>query len=125
MALIILGAIDQVYDVVDSMPRVWSQQPRFRAVLEMLRKLLEQIGYRAPQSLDMFERVSASARAARILDLLLARRHLRHRPRQLAPRAPEVNLECQRVDTRLAVDQPLQRRVRDQSAIPIAFAFKL
>jgi hypothetical protein len=102
--------------------RGWSQQLRFRAILEMLRKLLEQIRRRTTQSLDMFERVSAGARAS---DLLLAGRHLRDGTRQLAPCAPEVNLECECVDTKLAVDDPLQRRVRNESAIPIVFAFNL
>ena len=43
----------------------------------------------------------------------------------LAARAPEVDLEGERVLPRAVVDDPLQRRVRDEAAVPIIFAFDL
>jgi hypothetical protein len=44
-----------MHDVVNLVFGSWPQQLCLGAVLEMLGKLLEQIGHRAPHPLDVFE----------------------------------------------------------------------
>jgi hypothetical protein len=63
--------------------------------------------------------IGAGAGATRILDFLLAARHLRQGAWQLAARTPKIYLACQGVEMRTAVDQPLQWCVRDQTAVSI------
>ena len=47
------------------------------------------------------------------------------RARQLAARAPEVDLKSQSVEMRLAFDDPVEWRVGDQAPIPVLLAFDL
>ena len=50
---------------------------------------------------------------------------LDHVARQLAARAPQVDLEGQRVLARRGVEHPLQRRVGDDAAVPVILAVDL
>jgi hypothetical protein len=69
--------------------------------------------------------IGAGAGATRVLDFLLAARHLRQGAWQLAARTPKIYLACQGVEMRTAVDQPLQWCVRDQTAVSIMLALDL
>ncbi len=50
---------------------------------------------------------------------------LDHVARQLAARAPQIDLEGERVLARPAVEHPLQRRVGDDAAVPVVVAVDL
>ncbi len=50
---------------------------------------------------------------------------LDHVARQVAARAPQVDLEGERVGARAGVEHPLQRRVRDDAAVPVELAVDL
>ncbi len=82
--LIVLGAVDQVHDVVDLSIAHVSQQCGLRAAAEIVRQLVKQIGSGAAKPLNTLEGVGAGAGATGILDVLLTRRHLRGR----VPEAP-------------------------------------
>ena len=69
------------------------------------RNLLEQQRERVAQALARGDRVGAEARAARILDVLLAFEHVEQRVRQDAARTPQINLEHQRVAARVGFEQ--------------------
>ncbi len=69
--------------------------------------------------------IRIGARAARILDFLLAHRDLGHGARQDAARAPQIDLEGERVARRTALEHPAQRCVRDQAAVPVVLALDL
>jgi hypothetical protein len=75
--------------------------------------------------LAVLELIGAGAGPARILDFLSPRFDFGHVARNCTPCTPEIDLEGQRVLARLAFEHPLQGRVRDHSAIPIALAFDL
>lgn len=75
--LIVLGAVDQLHDVVDlSINRV-SQQCGLRATAEIVRQHVKKIGRGAAKPLYTLEGVGPGAGATGILDVLLTRRHLR------------------------------------------------
>jgi len=59
-------------------------------LLKLVRQLLQQVGNGAAQSLDVFELISAGARAARIADLLFPRHDFEHVAWKLAACAPQV-----------------------------------
>src|SRR5690242_12684560 len=73
----------------------------------------------------MLELVRVRAGPARVLDLLLPCRDLSEAPWKLPVRAPEVDLEGERVLARTLLDHPLQRCVRDETPIPVVFALDL
>src|ERR1700722_12671775 len=102
MALVILGAVDQMHNVVDLAIDKGAQQLRLGAVAKRLRELLEQVGKGTPNLLDAFDVIGAGAGTTRILDFFLASRHLCESGWQFAPRIPEIDLECQSVGMRKA-----------------------
>src|SRR5262245_45616797 len=55
----------------------------------------------------------------------MPRRNLGQIGRKLAAGAPEIDLEGERVLPRAVVGDPLQRRVRDETTIPVVFALDL
>src|SRR5580704_19247714 len=102
-----------------------AKEPGFRAVLEVRGQLFQKGGCRAPYLLDVLELIGAGPRAAGIADLLLPRDNLEHAPRKVASRAPQIDLKGQGIAAWLALDDPLQRRVGHQPAVPVMFALDL
>src|SRR5437588_390594 len=66
--------------------------------------------------------IGGGAGAARIDDFLVPRFDLGHVARQLAARVPQIDLERERVEPRLVLQYPLQRRVGNETAVPIILA---
>src|SRR5262245_1712046 len=123
--LVVLRAINQVHDLVDLAIR---DSPKKLAVLglEHFRwDLVEDVGQRDPNTLNLLELIGVGPRPARILNLLLPRQDVVEIARQLAARAPQVDLEYERVQAGIALHHPLQRRVRDETAVPIELAIHL
>src|SRR5258708_15923739 len=114
-----LRPVNQLHEVVDLTVGAWAQHVDLGTVLELRRELLEQVRERVAEPLRVLEAVGVGPRAARILDLLLARRYLGHVAREGAARAPEIDLEGQCVLARLALEHPLQGRVRNPSPTPV------
>src|SRR6201981_216861 len=125
MALVVLCPIDQMDDVVDLALSDGSEQLCFRAVLEFHGQFFQQTRQRVPKFLDVLELVGAGAGTARIADLLLPCHDVKNVAGKLAACAPKVDLEGERVMPRLGLDYPLQRRVRNQPAVPVVLAFDL
>src|SRR5215471_5807793 len=69
--------------------------------------------------------VGVGSGAARILDLLLPRGDLEEIAGKFAACAPEIHLKREGILAEAVLGDPLQRRVRDQTAVPIIFAFDL
>src|SRR5262249_51339449 len=59
------------------------------------------------------------------LDLLLPRSNLGKVAGKLAARAPEVDLERERVLALAVLEHPLQRGVRDEATVPVVFTLDL
>ena len=92
---------------------------------KLLRKLAQQSINRTPNPLHAFEVVGARPRSARVLDFLLTCDHFGNIARSLATRAPEIDLKGERISLVAIIDHPLQRRVGDETAIPVVLAFDL
>ena len=75
--------------------------------------------------LHALEAARAGAGSARIDDLLLPRLDFGHVAREIAACAPEIDLEGKGVLPRHVFDDPFQRRVGDEAAIPIMLALDL
>ena len=73
----------------------------------------------------LLELIGVGARAARILDFLLAHHDVGQIAGNLAARAPEIHLKGQRVLARALLNDPLQRRVRDEASVPVELALDL
>jgi hypothetical protein len=73
----------------------------------------------------LLELIGVGARATRILDFLLAHHDVGQVARNLAARAPEVHLKGQRVLAAVLLDDPLQRRIRDEASVPVELALDL
>src|SRR4029079_11755582 len=72
------------------------------------------------------ELTCARSRSARKLNLFLTGCDFRHVTRKRPLRAPQVNLKGERIlAARIALDYPLQWRVRHEAAIPIVLAIDL
>src|SRR5262249_11073123 len=80
---------------------------------------------RASHSLKSLELVRGRARPARVLDLLLPRSNLGEIAGKLATRAPEVDLEGERVLPLAVLEDPLQRGIGDEAAVPVVFTLDL
>src|SRR5271170_6735063 len=93
MTLVVLGAVNQVNDVVDLVIADRPEQLRLCAVLETLRELLEQVCHGPAQPLGIFKAIGAGAGTTRVLDFLFAGRYFRQSVRQLATRTPKIYLE--------------------------------
>src|SRR5260221_13403204 len=92
-----LRPVNQLHEVVDLTVGDRAQHVDLRTVLELRRELLEQVRQRVAEPLRVLEAVGVGPRAARILDLLLAGSYLGHRAREGGARAPEIDLEGQRL----------------------------
>src|SRR5215471_11053737 len=69
--------------------------------------------------------IGRGSRAAGEADLLLAQFNLHQVARQFAARAPQIDLEGEGVLPRAALEDPLQRRVGDEAAVPVEFTLDL
>src|SRR5580658_1494571 len=81
VALVLLGPIDELDEVVYLGARVRLQQRDFGAVAQLVGKLVQQARDGIAQLLGVAEAVRAAARATRVLNLFLPRHHLGHRAR--------------------------------------------
>src|ERR1700674_5260186 len=106
-------------DVVDFAIGGSAEQLRLRAILQVFGQLFEQTGSGASQLLAMLELIGTGTRAARIADLLFPRHDFEHVAGKLSACAPEINLEGERIAARLTLDDPLQRGVGDETAVPV------
>src|SRR5438105_12928640 len=120
-----LRAVNQLDEVVDLLSCGRLQDLALWAVLEILRHLFQKRRQGTTQLLQIFEAVGIRTGAARVLDLFLTRRDLGHGVREIAGRAPEIDLKSERVLARLAFEDPVQGRVRDESAIPVMLPVNL
>jgi hypothetical protein len=125
MTLVGSRAIDQMHDAIDRAVSSASEQLRFGTALEVFRELSEQTGKGVSKLLDVLELIGAGPRAAGVTDFLVPRHDFEHVARKFTLRIPQVDLKGQGVAARLRVDHPLQRRVRDETAVPVMFALDL
>src|SRR5262249_1236995 len=65
------------------------------------------------------------ARAAREANVLVPFAHFLEIGRQLAAALKNIDLECQAAATRIIIQHVLQRRVGDETAVPVVFAVDL
>src|SRR4029453_17672955 len=75
--------------------------------------------------LHALETAGAGSSKARINDPFPPRLDFGDMTREIAASAPEINLEGERVLPRHVFDDPFQRRVGDEAAIPIMLAVDL
>src|SRR3977135_1237320 len=111
VAFVVLRAVDEVHDVVDirvgGRPEKLRLLARFQIVGQLPQKSREYVSH----SLKPLELVRVQARPARVLDFFLPRRNLGEVAGKLASRAPEVDLERERVLALAVLEDPLQRGV--------------
>jgi hypothetical protein len=87
------------------------------------RQLGDQVGNGLLQVHVRGQRVGVHAGAARIGDVLLPLHHARHGARHFAARIEQVDLQHhQGFVARMEVEHVLQRRVRDDAAVPVVVA---
>src|ERR1700756_1349068 len=96
---VLLGAIDELDEVVHLGGGVPLEERHLRAIPKILGELLQQSRDGIPKLLGVPEPVRVVARAARVLDLLLPRHHLGDGARYRPARAPQVDLEGECVST--------------------------
>ena len=87
-----------------------------------LREALGEFGDDVAQTVDLFLAHDVSDRPARILDLFLPVHHLPDASRLFALRVPDMDGEDQRVAARSIVENRLDRRVRENPAVPVKIA---
>src|SRR5262249_60724425 len=87
--------------------------------------LAKQSGNRSADLVNTLEMVGVGSGAARILDLLLPRVDLEEIAGKFAACAPEIHLKREGILAEAVLGDPLQRRVRDQTAVPKIFPFYL
>src|SRR5688572_9662762 len=119
LALILLRPIDELDDVIDLAAGFWIEQRELRGRFQLIRQLREQVGQCVAESLLLPELVRARPRPAGILDLLMPGRDLPKGARNRTAGTPYVDLEGERLPPVGAFEDPLQRSVGDQSAVPI------
>src|SRR5579871_776363 len=122
MALVSFGSIDELDDVIRTRTGDWPKQLELGKALQFFGKLSEQAAERIAHLLDVAELVGVAACATRELNLLLTTHDLGEVVREGAAGAPDIDLEGEGVLLRLALEHPLQRRVGDESAIPVELA---
>ena len=125
VALVLPRPVNQLDDVVDLVVRLRAQQLRLLGGSQVVRQVRQEACERIAQALLALELISVGARPAGILDFLVPRRDLGQIAGKFAARAPEIHLKRERVLARALLDHPLQRRVRDEAAVPVEFAFDL
>ena len=121
MALMELGLIDQVDDVVGAMARHICYRAHFRILPCRFRQFLDRPLQGLTHLLHPQHLVGDSACAARILNVFLAARYFHQVVGDAALGRPKVDLECQGV-TCIAGQHARERRVGDDAAIPVMLA---
>ena len=117
--------VDQFDDVVQRGVGRFRQHLRLRRRGQFGRHHGQQFVERGAQLFRAAERVGGVARAARILDLLHACRDGGEVGRHFSARAPQVDLEHERVQARARGQHPVERRVRHHAAVPVTLAVDL
>src|SRR5262249_39240206 len=125
MALVMLRAVDQLHEVVDLVVGDRAQSLSVLALTELWRRLSQETRERGAQNLKLLELGRVGAGTTGILDFLLAHRDLGQTAGKLAARVPEIDLEGEGILPGPALDQPPERRVRDQAAVPVVLALDL
>ena len=123
--LIVLRAINEVHDLVDVAIGDGLQKLAVFGVEDFARHRFQHVGQCHPDALELLEMIRIGPRPARILDLFLSRADIVEIARQVPARAPQVDLERERVLAGIACHHPLQRGVGDEPAIPIELAVHL
>ena len=99
VAFVVPRAIDQVDEAVHLVGGSSPEQLDVLLLAQVFRQPAQESRQGTLQPVQALELVGARARAAGVLDLLLARDDFRHVARNLAARAPEVDLKSERVLT--------------------------
>src|SRR3977135_2062230 len=107
LAFVVPRAVDEVHDVVDLMVGGRAENLRLLARFQIVGQLLQKTREHVSHSLKPLELVRVCASPARVLDLLLPRRNLGEVAGKLATRAPEVDLERERVLALAVLEDPL------------------
>ena len=119
VALVILGAIDQLNDVVDFLVRLCREQLRLGSLQQIRAVILARSLAVARRSICCFLNWSVAIRVRLEKRISFWRvSALEQIARKLAAGAPQIDLEGERVLSRPAVQHPLQRRVGDETAVP-------
>ena len=92
----------------------WPQKSRLGTLAQLQRQLVAKVRQRAAVALDVPEGVGTGAGSAGTLI------SFRRVATSAMVRGSGLRLERQRIEARAAVDHPLQGRIGDQAAIPIA-----
>jgi hypothetical protein len=113
-------------DIVNLVASDGLQDLQIVVLLNIARKPSQQGCKGTLHPVNILELVGACPRSARKLNLLLTRGDFGHVARRLAPRAPEIDLKCERIlAAGIALNHPLQRRVGHEAAIPVLLAIDL
>src|ERR1700735_5302920 len=97
MTFVVLGAVNELDDIVDLARGDCFQDLHLIVPLKVLRELAQQSVNRSSDPLYTLEVIGARARPARILDFFYAGDDVGDVARKLSPRAPEVDLKRERV----------------------------
>src|SRR5215510_8060613 len=120
-ALVASGAINQVDDVANLLVRLLLQSLGILTLPKFIGKLLHKVGDCDTKLLCLLVLMSRCPSSARIHDVLVAHVHLGQIMWQRPGPAPKVDLERERVFSRLAVERPLQWSVGNKSTVPVIF----
>src|SRR5258708_2814954 len=112
-----------MHDVVDLVTGGGVQHFHLVVLAQILRKLIQQTSERPAHLLHALELVGFGPGAARILNLLLTCGDLGQVAWKLAAGAPYIDLKSEWVLAEAGVDDPLERRIRNEAAVPVVFAF--
>ena len=121
VAFVIFVLIDEMHDIDDGGFRTFLDEFLFTRPQRFGRNSRQGFGEPHFHIVGAGEGVRILAGAARIHDLLVAREDIRHLAGQGAARAEEVHLKHERGLVLVLFQQILQRRVRDDAAVPIIF----
>src|SRR4029450_5848383 len=124
-SFVAFAAINQVNKVADFVVGLLLEQLEIRVAFLFFGKSFEEIGRRSAELLLIFVPICALTRAPRKTNLFLAHVQFREITRKPAARAPEIDLEGERVLPWPGVDHPLQWRVGDDASIPIILAIDI
>ena len=106
---IILGAVNQLYKILDFLIRVLRQQFDLRRLQQVLRQLLKEFRHCPASQLHLLELIGCGPRAAGKPNLFVTKFNLHQVARQFAARAPQIDLKNESVLPRAAFEHPLQR----------------
>src|SRR6202007_138391 len=115
---IVLSPVDQLNNVVDLVARDGLQDLKIIALLQICWKPVQQSSKGTLDTVHALEMGDARSRAAWKLDFLMKGGGFLQGALELALRAPEIDLKCERVLALwVAFNDPLQRCIGDKAAI--------